>query len=103
MAEGFDRKSYDPESAREPVARRRKHTRLWCRGKVGVEHKPVIVVPPNSPSWRQTGSSLVCRWITWGKEPWWLCSHVKLCSVCGKELQYRVECPDRAPFVDSSS
>lgn len=75
---------------------RRKNTRRWCRGKFGVLHIPVVVIPANSYFYSRS-----CREVNWlgtssgEREPRWLCSHKLICSTCGKVLEWSVRCPDK--------
>jgi hypothetical protein len=79
----------------------RKDTRQWCRGHVGREHDPEIIIPENQRwSWSKCGPAPA--W--WRAE--WSCSHVERCRQCGKvlrqswQLNHPDECPDYQP-VDS--
>lgn len=73
-----------------PAHRSRKDTKRWCRGKVGVEHQPMI-----EP--RRDGG---CHAILWGGPPHedhWFCMHQEVCMECGKILDVwlpRNRCPD---------
>lgn len=68
------RESGESEAARR---NRRRHRRLWCRGREGVPHE-----------------------VAWKDEPEWLCrfpnsSHVPqvlACRGCGKKIDYRYRC-----------
>ena len=50
----WERRRDDPKAqwnrSRTPKAKR--NTKRWCRGKEGVEHVPVVIVPANTPGWR---------------------------------------------------
>ena len=71
---------------------RRRSTRKWCRGKVGVEHQPTIRLnryveslqryQPGArsvPQWRP-----VCGWLDWSWR--YFCRHERYCTRCGKIL-----------------
>jgi hypothetical protein len=106
----------------EPVKHRaRKDRRHWCKGKVGVEHVPVIQTSknsrymlnkygPDSPHtrcqwevnhlWRLFRDGR--RWVS-GDEIHWNCKHQRACANCGKILKrYGVgkDCPDQTPRPD---
>jgi hypothetical protein len=89
---------------REPAkkAPARKNTRSWCKGKVGVEHIPVLVLDHTDP---QFGKAPPCRWaVGWSSTArkdvvYWRCPHHEVCGRCGKVLRDRwsvsiTECPD---------
>jgi hypothetical protein len=69
----------DERQTKVPIIRRpsgsKKDTRKWCRGRIGVEHKPQCV---SHDEWenRQDGSD-------WSKD--W---RVLVCEECGKQLDY---------------
>jgi hypothetical protein len=73
----------------EPVAVRhpRKNRKRWCKGKVGVEHRPVI---ERDPFWDKYGACQPRGW-------WSGCYHWERCTVCGKVLRrfLGADCPDR--------
>lgn len=76
---------------------RRRRTRRWCRGKVGVEHGPEVV---ELASWTQHLPRSRCGYRPWarrGLDTAWFCQHVKRCAACGKVLRLGlgVECPTR--------
>lgn len=86
-----------PRVSRAPA---KKDTRRWCRGKVGVEHFPVIV--------KRTGwyGLRGCERVTeeWALKLWpgrtWRCSHREECANCGKVVRHSinlVECPAYIP------
>lgn len=74
-----------PDEQRERTPSRRKTTRRWCRGKVGVEHQTVIERDERKP-W------LTCRHVNPG---WWTCNHHEVCTVCGKITDPFPPCPER--------
>lgn len=95
-----------------PKHGKKKKTRRWCKGKVGVEHRPEIVIDERTKQWRSDfGSRPACYRPDWlvkggraGRRPmtWsWLCSHVERCTVCGKILEHSLgtRCPDYTPEV----
>lgn len=75
---------------------RRKPTRRWCRGKVGVPHVTEVVrhhqyeVPPFADR--------ACGWTEWRfvAQQRWSCMHVVRCASCGKITEHRLDlrCPD---------
>jgi hypothetical protein len=92
------------EDVREPAKKApgRKDTRAWCRGKVGVEHVPVIAVDHTIPALK---GGPRCEWkASWDWKAqayatWWYCPHHEVCGKCGKVLRERRdilsrECPD---------
>lgn len=88
----------------------RKDRRRWCRGKVGVEHVPVIELEKGAASYRQHNPALrQCRWDLryYGDTRLvWTCAHVRLCATCRKVLTMSweleaVACPEyRAKTVE---
>jgi hypothetical protein len=99
MAEGRDRRNPDDRGYRPRRPRARKDTKRWCRGKVGVEHTPVLDYRSFIKSYRDQP---YCRvpppWNPW-KTNWW-CHHIEKCSECGKTLRHSLdvgECPDFRP------
>lgn len=71
--------------------RTKKDTRKWCKGKVGREHTPEVILTPQ----------IVAMYAHWGKEipnckdeRW--CNHQMICSTCNKVLKPfgREFCPD---------
>lgn len=106
----------DPEPAKR--APRRKDTKRWCRGKVGVEHELAAAVRSFYGNayvcgWRRTGyyasvepppvypkgvpipkrRRLIKReFVVTGRE--WRCFHEWRCTVCGKWLGSLPQCPD---------
>lgn len=100
--------------------RSKKDRRHWCRGKVGIEHKPEYRISKNNQYWltRYPGDyrwSGGCgwrqdrRWVraisNWEYIPdkwYYSCLHEKGCSECGKILTYshrllKIECPEWKP------
>lgn len=79
----------DDPSYREPRNRsKNKDRRRWCRGKVGVEHRIVLVQFKKLPCRTRTTPQ--------GGTEWW-CFHRRKCEVCGKALGFIKpgQCPDR--------
>lgn len=78
---------YDPRDA-EPEERlvhqeRRKSTRKWCKGKVGVEHEAEVVRHHAYVGGVFEGKD--CHWweiINYGSQ--WQCYHARQCTRCGK-------------------
>ena len=88
--------SVDPEDIYEELYgerdrpfKKKKNAKKYCRGRVGREHKPVIEVN-RKYGWRD----YKCGPSRWMKD-YWICHHHEVCSECGKELKFNVECPDR--------
>ena len=91
---------------------RRRSTKQWCRGKVGVKHVGEIKVDRYSESVRlyprQDGFESKwrhCRWVNWWRDESWYysCRHQRRCVNCGKILDHVLqdqECPDYAPRPD---
>lgn len=77
-----------------------KPSRTWCKGKVGVAHVPVVVVPVNA-SRRECDPTRYDHETRWGGYTWEVgCFHVEACETCGKHLRpflARGECPTRTP------
>ncbi len=63
----------------------KRNTKLWCKGKVGVEHKPAVKTWFELKNWQGAPT-------TWKG---WL---VLYCSECGKELQSYVPPFDNYPL-----
>lgn len=75
----------DPVHPPKPPSRKNK--KLWCRGKVGVEHTPEIVIPENF--WGKGNPRFVCGPSSW-RVSGWSCFHQFVCSGCGKHLSRQV-------------
>jgi hypothetical protein len=78
----------------ERIARPRKSTRLWCRGKVGREHETALVFDR-----RRYGGfwGIDCRPYGFKRadgSPIWHCLHIEVCTDCGKITQHNPLCPD---------
>lgn len=84
---------------------RKKKTRRWCKGKVGVEHQLEIILDERVLSWMtHNGDRSPCYRPDWlvntpmGRRSvfWsWMCSHVERCTVCGKIFEHALN--DRCP------
>jgi hypothetical protein len=83
---------------------KRKSTAKWCKGKVGREHTPELVLNHNISRWS-------CGWRThrfwrqgqWTQAPYrYSCWHAYRCTTCGKYTEYALknveECPDYKPL-----
>jgi hypothetical protein len=73
----------------------RKNTKKWCRGKVGVEHQPVLVFDSRQAYLAEDCLAFKARVQRWGNALKW-CLHVKECAKCGKITEHSVqasECP----------
>lgn len=93
---------------------RRRSTKQWCKGKVGVEHVPEVTLDRYTESLRryprQDEWLSACQWQNWiyGKpDHGWRfhCWHQRRCVNCGKILNRLEdqECPDYTPRISSSS
>ena len=85
----------------------KKNTRKWCKGKVGREHTPEIVVPVNAYT-RSVRRNQACHEIGWwdqAEKVWhrdgqWSCAQALVCSTCQKVIKPMVDdCPDRPPHI----
>lgn len=81
-----DQKRLDQDPERKPRAK--KNTKRWCKGKVGREHVPEVVI---NPMWGNPNC---------GESSWWpgrwSCHHMRACKNCGKRIQWALrvtECP----------
>ena len=87
----------DERNARDPEPRTRhrarKDRRRWCRGKIGVPHRPVVRLGKYAAF--RTHLDKPCYRATWYKRRW-LCSHERNCEACGKILEHSLgdDCPD---------
>lgn len=95
MSEGRNRKNPADRGYAPKRQRARKNTRRWCRGKIGVEHEPILVGSYRpcapAPEW----ANAVMRRLCGGD--WW-CGHRSECANCGRVLNPRIassDCPDR--------
>lgn len=94
------------------VHRARKDRRHWCRGKAGLEHKPVYRISKNNLYWRTRYPDDprygVCSWVQrvhWNRrdsrwdpipDDWYYhCGHESGCSECGKILTNSWRLPKR--------
>lgn len=108
-----------PEEPRKHRAK--KDRRHWCRGKTGVEHKPVYRISKDNLYWITLNRTKPSPWhfseCGWKQEHGWnrgktaweptgkwyyRCGHELGCSECGKVLTYSwrlpaKECPDWKP------
>jgi hypothetical protein len=105
-----ERRSSAPDVAKHG---KKKNTRRWCRGKVGVEHQLEVRLDERTTAWRQhmhPDRPLCYRpdWLAQGgrsgrrPESWsWMCSHIRVCTVCGKIFDQFLgtECPDYTPKI----
>jgi hypothetical protein len=75
--------------APEPVKRRKKDTRRWCKGVKGREHVTEVCI---RPQWRDHHTICGPRW-----GGWWTCFHVEMCVICGKIVRAvkSSQCPAR--------
>lgn len=88
-----------------PKYGKKKNTRRWCKGKVGVEHQAEIVLDERTVTWRtNNGDRPPCYRPDWATKTrmgqrskfWsWMCSHIEVCTVCGKILEHVLD--DRCP------
>lgn len=93
---GNDKRKYQPELSepRPRSSRFRKNRRRWCRGRVGVEHRPGWVAQHRytaQPSGEQFESQIYeCRHC--GKHLGWRTIHI----TCGSSHSMRNACPRAA-------
>lgn len=82
--------------------RSRRDTRRWCRGRVGVEHEPVVELDAVGRRLAATDRP-TCRSAPWGLDGWW-CHHRRRCARCGRVLRHSLDrdCPDRPTEEDES-
>lgn len=83
---------------------KRKPTKQWCKGKVGREHTPELVVNHNYNPLRKCGWREVMYWRNGERHHWrwhYSCIHSYRCTTCGKYtedwLKNKEECPDFVP------
>lgn len=90
-----------------PRYRARKDRKRWCRGKVGVEHVPKVVM---SKTWvyvlTRDGKERGCRWLSMNywhpeKHQRYACYHERRCTQCGKVLKEGLgrDCPTFKPRI----
>lgn len=73
----------------------KKNTKRWCRGKVGVEHTPEVVL--NRWGYRPERCCAAPDWMTQLWRSPWRCFHQRRCTTCGKILDYFLDwkdCPE---------
>lgn len=78
-----------PEESRPHRAR--KDRKRWCKGRVGREHTPELVVHH-----AYTSTMMQCHKTNWTWSDRWLCRHAYRCTTCGKYTKTwlsREECP----------
>ena len=83
---GQSRWSRNDVEERERWPAKRKNTKLWCKGKVGRKHVPVI--EKRMPFGK---ADEPCGWFNphWPpnlSKPIWRCFHITVCATCGKHL-----------------
>jgi hypothetical protein len=96
---------------------KKKKTKRWCKGKIGVEHQPEVRLSKMHDYWVVLDKPDVgqCGWSPWYRwrrttdgvirnevSRWsWRCYHERVCSKCGKILEWTLgrNCPDFAPRV----
>lgn len=82
--------------------RAKKDTRKWCRGKVGLKHRPEVVI-------NHTAISQQCQWVEY--KVWqtgevvrrWQCRHSIRCSGCSKYLHYFMRAEDCPTYREQES
>lgn len=88
---GWDRRKDDPKARHnQPIKpKAKKDTRRWCRGKVGIEHEPIVQKRPGY--WQDKP----CKWSQ--VVPLLACNHEEVCKNCGKILKWTLgdDCPER--------
>lgn len=94
------------DETREIISRqqnKKKNTKQWCKGKVGVEHVTEVVINHNTIRWE-------CKWypLYWSfyrrsegpKDYRYSCMHSRRCTACGKYVEYFLkpeDCPVTTP------
>lgn len=88
----WDRRKDDPQARHnQPIKpKAKKDTKRWCRGKVGVEHEPIV--RKRAGYWHDKpcrGSVVSLDWLA--------CNHEEACVNCGKILKWALgkDCPER--------
>ncbi len=68
----------------------KRNTKRWCKGKVGVEHKPAVKTYRELKNWQGIGDG------QWGSNIFqgWL---VRYCTECGKEIDHFYPQPSGHP------
>lgn len=88
--------SWDPVAPRDvrrtdpvhpPKPPGRKDRQKWCRGKVGIEHTPEVMIPVNF--WGKGSPWAVCGYRDWYPHRW-ACYHQWVCTSCGKHISRKV-------------
>ena len=74
--------------------RKKKNTKKWCKGKVGVEHKPVVKINEKILLGRRANCELFVD--NDYVQSFLDCDHHVVCEVCNKELQWH---PDVCPIT----
>jgi hypothetical protein len=77
---------------------KRKNTRRWCKGKVGVEHTLVVRM--------RRDRSKGCHWFAWSvrgkaiQRGAWICVEQEVCISCGKILRHTLgkNCTHRGDY-----
>jgi hypothetical protein len=101
--ESGDEQPFRHDVDTSPTHRRRsssKNTRSWCKGKTGRKHTLVIEVPANDYRRRPCGWRKLEYVNRWGEEPYYECSHVELCSTCGKVFRRHYGWMKDSPLAD---
>ena len=80
---------------------RRKDTKHWCRGKVGVAHVYVTI----ESKWPYQGQQCEWRDHRWSSvfAPYWFCHHSIVCANCGKISVHVITDPALCPDYDGSA
>lgn len=82
-----DVRRIDQDPERLTGKSKQKNTKRWCKGKVGREHKPALVL-------RSMWGHRTCDPTSTSR--WFGCYHQEVCGYCGKVLRWsipRKECP----------
>lgn len=83
------------------VGNRRKNTKKWCRGKIGVEHQPVMVFDVKRAYLGLDCAELHRRSQRWSNSINW-CLHMLECTNCGKITKSYVLIED-CPTINGAS
>lgn len=100
----WDKSKDEKRDAITRQTNKRKSTAKWCKGKVGVEHQPELVINHNMTHLKPCSWRVLYRFRGGEREVWrWLyyCKHSYKCTNCGKYtevwLKNKEECPDFTP------
>ena len=100
----YEKRKDDLQQETIRTTNRRKKTGRWCKGKVGVEHTPELVVNHTMTHLKECGWREIMRWRNGERGHWrwhYSCKHSYRCTNCGKYTEVWLknveECPDYKP------